>query len=153
MDSRLFCEYKFKFYINASHSIIIGGRQGDVHPHTWEILLDILVQKDAFMAFNDYEKVAHDFFAQYQDCVLNDIKPFDTLMPTLENIVDYFGGELRGLMKDVGGTLMKIEGGETPTRSYGVSYIKDDEFITDVGERTGEALDQVIDDMLQRVLD
>ena len=31
--------------------------------------------------------------------------------------------------------------------------IKDDEFISDVGERTEEALDQVIDDMLQRVLD
>lgn len=153
MDSKLFREYKFKFYLNASHSIIINGRQGEVHPHTWEICLDILVQKNAFTEFNEYEKVAQNFFAKYQDRVLNDVEPFDKLMPTLENIVDYFGDELRRLIKDVNGTLMRIEGGETPTRSYAVSYAKDDEFITDVGVTTQKALDNVIDDLLDRVLD
>ena len=153
MDSTLFREYKFKFYLNASHSIIINGKQGEVHPHTWEIGLDILVQRNAFTEFNEYEKVAHEFFDTYQDKVLNEVKPFDTLMPTLENIVDYFGEELSHRMKEVGGTLMRIEGGETPTRSYVVSYLRDENFITSVGEDTQKALDHAIDDLLDRVLE
>ena len=153
MDNKLFREYKFKFYLNASHSIIINGRQGEVHPHTWEICLDILVQRNAFTEFNEYEKVAQQFFETYQDKVLNEVPPFDKLMPTLENIVDYFGEELRKLMKEVGGTLMRIEGGETPTRSYAVSYVRDDGFIANVEENTQKALNDLIDNMLDRVLD
>ena len=153
MDGRLFCEYKFKFYLNASHSIIIAGKQGEVHPHTWEITLEILVERDEFMEFNVYERVAQDFFASYQDRTLNDVQPFDTIMPTLENIVDYFGAQLRRNMREVGGVLMRIEGSETPTRSYAVSYARDDEYISDVKEHADDALDHVIDEMLQRALD
>ena len=153
MDNKLSCEYRFKFYINASHSIIINGRQGEVHPHTWEMMLNILVERTDFMEFNVYEQVAQDFFAQYQDCTLNDKEPFDTLVPTLENIVDYFGEEIRKRMGEVGGILMRIEGSETPTRSYVVSYTSQNEYMEDVKHRSRESLSRVLDDMLDRVLD
>lgn len=152
MESRLFREYRFKFYINASHSIIINGRQGEVHPHTWEMTLDILVERNEFMEFNVYEKAAENFFAKYQDRTLNDIEPFDKLVPTLENIVDYFGTELRRLLRDVGGELMRIEGSETPTRSYAVSYTRDEEYLSDIREQSDQILEKLIDDMLDRVL-
>ena len=55
MDNKIFCEYRFKIYLNASLSIIINGKQGQVHPHTWEITLDIQVTRKDFTEFNVYE--------------------------------------------------------------------------------------------------
>lgn len=153
MDSKLFCEYRFKFYLNASHSIIINGKQGEVHPHTWEMTLDILVERKDFMEFNVYERVAQDFFSQYQDKTMNEIQPFDTVVPTLENLVDYFGSEIRKRIREVGGELTRIEGSETPTRSYVVSYVRDEEYIKDIRQQSQESLSRVIDDMLDRVLE
>lgn len=33
------CSYKFKFYINARHSVNFDGNQSDIHPHTWETVI------------------------------------------------------------------------------------------------------------------
>lgn len=152
MDKNLLCEYRFKFYLNASHSIIINGKQGEVHPHTWEMVLDILVQRDEFLQFNTFEKVAEEFFCTYQDSTLNEKKPFDAIVPTLENIVDYFGDELRKKMRETGGELIRIEGSETPTRSYVVSYERDDMYLKEVERQSKEALSRVIDEMLEHIL-
>ena len=35
-------QYKFKFYMDARHAIYIGGKLGEVHPHTWEIALHVV---------------------------------------------------------------------------------------------------------------
>ena len=152
MYNRLLREYRFKFYLNASHSIIINGRRGEIHPHTWEITLDIVVERSDFMEFNAYEKAASGFFAQYQDRILNDIEPFDVVIPTLENIVEYFGERLRQIMRDVDGELVRIEGSETPTRSYIVTYTQDEQYMADIKQKTDKMLDRVIDEMLESVL-
>ena len=152
MNNRLLREYRFKFYLNASHSIIINGRRGEIHPHTWEITLDIVVERSDFMEFNAYEKAASGFFVQYQDRILNDIEPFDVVIPTLENIVEYFGDRLRQIMREVDGELVRIEGSETPTRSYIVTYTQDEQYMADIKQKTDKKLDRVIDEMLESVL-
>ena len=81
------------------------------------------------------------------------MEPFDTVVPTLENIVDYFGGELRNCMRQVGGSLVRIEGSETPTRSYVVSYGDKEDYINDVREYSKSSLTRVIDDMLDQMLE
>ena len=35
--------YRFKFYLNANHYIIINGVEGETHPHTWEFTIDIMI--------------------------------------------------------------------------------------------------------------
>ena len=45
MDNKLFREYQFKFYLNANHFIIIDGKEGQRHPHTWEIMIQIRMEK------------------------------------------------------------------------------------------------------------
>ena len=84
---------------------------------------------------------------------MNEIQPFDTVVPTLENLVDYFGSEIRKRIREVGGELTRIEGSETPTRSYVVSYVRDEEYIKDIRQQSQESLSRVIDDMLDRVLE
>lgn len=152
MNYRLFQEYQFKCYLNGGHFIIIDGRQGQVHPHTWEFVLTILIQKEEFLEFNVFEKAIEIFFSKYQNQTLNNIKPFDSTMPTLENMVDYFGAELRNVMRATGGELVKIEGSETPTRSYIISYEDTEEYMENIDHYTKSAVSKMFDKILDEAL-
>ena len=56
MTGGLIRTYRFKFYLNANHFIIINGVEGETHPHTWEFTFDIQIKSEAFVEFNTYEK-------------------------------------------------------------------------------------------------
>ncbi len=148
MSDRLFRKYQFKEYLNASHSITINGKQGKVHPHTWEFVLDIMIVKKEFTEFNYYEKVINDFFDIYQNNTINAIEPFDLIIPTLENLTEYFGDELRKQLRKSGGELIEIVGSETPTRSYIIDYSNDSDYIRNISEETADAMKNIIDRML-----
>lgn len=120
-----YSEYKFKFYLNASHSIYINNKLGQKHPHTWEITMDLIKIVDGFVQFNDVEYAIEKMLSAYQDKYINDVAPFDTLNPTLENICLYFKDSIDDLMKNMGWLLLKIEISETPTRSYMIDLIID----------------------------
>lgn len=152
MENKLICKYRFKFYLNASHSITMNGVKGQVHPHTWEFVLDILVPRKEFQEFYTYEKVVEEFFATYQNQVLNERDPFQTVDPTLENLVYYFGAKIREIIRTPGGELMCIEGSETPTRSYIISYERESEYVTNVNQLEEGALSQVLDSLLDDIV-
>ena len=59
-------EYKFKFYLNANHYIIIDGKEGEQHPHTWEFMVHIRMNGQKFVQFDAYEKAIDEYFNQYQ---------------------------------------------------------------------------------------
>lgn len=153
MENRLFREYQFKFYLNAAHSVSFNGQKGEVHPHTWEFLIDILIKRENFVEYNVYEKEIEAFFNIYQNRVLNDIEPFDITIPTLENIVDCFGEKIRQRIDEMDGLLRKIEGSETPTRSYTISYENDNAYLESIKKYSkdsiSEILDMVLDFMIQ----
>jgi len=153
MERKLFREYRFKFYLNASHSIIINGHQGEVHPHTWEFTILILIQREGFHEFRDYEKDIEGFFNRYQNRTMNDVEPFDMIIPTLENIVEYFGDALRDIVRAKGGELAQIEGSETPSRSYIVSYEHDTDFLSMVNRTAGGSISSMLDHVLDDILD
>ena len=117
MTNTTFREYKFKFYLNANHFIVINGKEGEVHPHTWEFMVDVLMSDQEFVQFDAYEKAIDEYFNKYQNRVLNEIDPFDHMVPTLENMSDYFVNNIRRIVKELGGHLVKMESSETPTRS------------------------------------
>jgi len=148
MEEKLLRKYVFKFYLNGSHSIIINGKAGEVHPHTWEIILRVVMQKSEFVQFSVYEKIVNEFFSQYQNRTLNEVKPFDLMIPTLENMVEYFGQKLRQLLRDAGGELEEIEGSETPTRSYVISYAADSDYLVGVRQNAERAVSDILDRML-----
>jgi 6-pyruvoyltetrahydropterin/6-carboxytetrahydropterin synthase len=116
-------KYKFKFYLNASHSIYINGVLGQNHPHTWELSLDVLKVWDSFVQFNNVEKAIEDLLSKFQNNYINEIEPFTELNPTLENICEYFKEELKNLLMNIGWILMIIEISETPSRSYIIDLI------------------------------
>ena len=128
MRNRLLCKYKFKFYLNASHYIVINGKRGEAHPHTWEFILDVVLPN-------------------------NDIPPFDTIIPTLENLVEQFGEAIRARIQEAGGQLEQIEGSETPTRSYVISYTQDETYLTGSEQSAQSALSDIMDQALDEALE
>lgn len=152
MESKLLCEYKFKFYLNASHYIFIEGKKGETHPHTWEIILNIIIPRSEFVEFRVFEKAIEAFFKPYQNQTMNNIKPFNTIVPTLENMIDYFGVEVGKIIHNTGGELSQIEGSETPTRSYILNYTDKEDYIKNVENYSGDAVSGIIDQWLDDIL-
>ena len=52
------------------HYIIIDGKKGEIHPHTWEFALDIKFGRSSFVEFNIFEKGIANFLEKYQNCLL-----------------------------------------------------------------------------------
>lgn len=120
-----FSEYKFKFYLNATHSIHVNGERGQIHPHTWEISLDTVKVREDFVQFHDIEKAAEKLLEDYQDSYLNEFEPFNVMNPILENICTYFKERFEKLLSQNGWLLLRIEISETPTRSYIIDMTQD----------------------------
>lgn len=112
--------YRLKFYINAYHAVEWNGKMGQLHPHTWEIISDFSTSSDANVQFNEYEKDIMDYLKRYEDSTLNEVKPFDTLNPTVENFAEVIFNDLRYHSKLIENNiiLQKLEVSEGPTRTY-----------------------------------
>jgi 6-pyruvoyl tetrahydropterin synthase-related domain len=122
-------QYKFKFYLNASHAIYIHGKRGQTHPHTWEIAIDTMKLHNDFIRFDQIEKLIERDMEQFQDTELNAKEPFNTVNPTLENICVFFQKSIEKILNENGWVLLLIEVSETPARSY-VINTADEESLT-----------------------
>ncbi len=125
-------QYRYKFYLNANHFVIIGGKKGEPHSHCFELtaIVASLADGGRTVAFNDIERAIEGILSPYQNKLLNDVPPFDTVIPTLENICRHFKNEIAERMRGLGWVLLSIEASETPSRSF-VLTIDDPEFIAD----------------------
>lgn len=146
MGLRLYREYQMKFYLNARHYIVVDGKAGDIHPHTWEFSLDIRIARGAFTPFMTFEQGINRFLAQYQNQTLNEIPPFREILPTLENITEYFAEEFYRIIDGIGGKLRRVEASETPTRSYMLDLQQETED-TKPGNMS-ELVDSILDNIL-----
>ncbi len=137
-----YSQYKYKFYLNANHSIMIGDKMGQVHPHTWEIMIDIVKIIEEFVPFSVVEKTIDIVLSPYQDKYINEIEPFDELNPTLENISEYFKNRIAEQLKQEGWLLLRMEISETPARSYVIDaiYDSDNNGINDIYENVNETI-------------
>lgn len=153
MDIKIFREYRLKFYLNARHFIIIGRQKSDTHPHTWEFALTILIRRREFVEFNTFEKRINEYLEQYQDRILNEVEPFDSVLPTLENMVDHFTREFYDMIKAIGGELLSVEGSEGPSRSYILDLREQNESMDSVDRRSDNIMSDIIDSILDDIID
>ncbi len=153
MDIKIFREYRLKFYLNARHYIIIGNQKSDTHPHTWEFALTILIRRKEFVEFNIFEARINEYLAKYQDRILNELEPFDSIIPTLENMVDYFTKDFYSMIKEIGGELLSVEGSEGPSRSYILDLREQNESMDSVDRHSDNILSDIIDTILDDIID
>lgn len=120
-------QYKYKFYLNMNHAIIIDGVLGNIHPHTWEITMDISSIKEELTLFSSVEKEINTILDQYQDKFLNEIPPFTYINPTLENVCTHLCKEIGNRMVHLGFVLLMIEISETPSKAYIINLVESEE--------------------------
>ncbi len=151
MATNIYREYRFKFYLNANHYIYIDGKAGQLHPHTWEFEICIMRNHDKFVEFAEYERMIDGYLEKYQNRIMNEVAPFDRIVPTLENIADFFAEELRVLVRSIGGEVVKLESSETPTRRYVVGFQDDIQFIRMMERNSKERMNEIIDGIVDEI--
>lgn len=114
--------YRIKAYLNANHFVVFDGKKGKTHPHTWEFVATVYTRNDNIVKFSDTEKAIMAVFEPYQDRVMNEIEPFTAIIPSLENITEYFASNISEAVKPFDFHLRRFEGSETPVRTYGVRF-------------------------------
>lgn len=147
MKTDAYREYRFRFYLNASHYVVFNGKKGQLHPHTWEFAITILIHRNHLIIFNQMESAVNAFIDQYQNKVMNEMEPFDHINPTLENITDYLAVELEKIAASFQTSLVRIEGSETPSRTYIVD-------LSDQVQYDTQSIDmnQLLDEMIRNGL-
>ena len=139
-------QYKFKFYLNASHAIYINGSMGQKHPHTWEIVINVLRMQENFVQFNEIEAEIEKAIGVYQNQFINELPPFDLINPTLENCCQYFKDKFTEILNQKGWILLAIEMSETPSRSYVISLLDDGDF------EEKQSLEVMADTLLDQII-
>lgn len=115
-------EYIFKLYLNARHSMNqSNGSCLNVHPHTWEIVVLLTKIHNEYIQFTTIEKKINDYLHKYEGECLNSIKPFDVLLPTMENVGEVFATDIINLLKKEDWRLHRLEISENPTRTFVLS--------------------------------
>ena len=114
--------YRIKAYLNASHFVVFDGKKGDIHPHTWEFVATVYTTGDDIIKFTEPEKIIMKIFESYQNQVMNDHDPFCAIIPSLENMTEYFATQIAEAVKPMNYHLRRFEGSETPVRTYGVRF-------------------------------
>lgn len=117
--------YRLKNYLNASHFVVFNGRKGNVHPHTWEFSTLLVSTTEEITKFTDTEKKISAIFEPYQNRVLNELAPFDSINPSLENMTEYFIKRIEKAVEGLGYKLVEVEGSETPVRTFGIRVSDD----------------------------
>lgn len=145
-----YSHYRFKFYLNASHSIFINGKQGEKHPHTWEIIIEALKVDDDFVQFDYIEKEVEKYFEGWQDKDINSIEPFDSINPTLENLCLFLKNKLSDLLAKDGWLLTRIEIAETPSRSFIVDI--SDEIQMQTEKQIQSEFNESVDNKLKNII-
>jgi 6-pyruvoyltetrahydropterin/6-carboxytetrahydropterin synthase len=82
---------------------------------------------------------------------MNNFEPFDTVIPTLENMSEKFILDIRDIVEAGDAKLIKMESSETPTRSYIISFEEDEDFKETIRNRRKESMDAEIDAVVDRI--
>jgi 6-pyruvoyl tetrahydropterin synthase-like protein len=110
--------YRFRFYLNARHTMNINDPNCKIHPHTWEISLYIKKTGEGFVQFSQIEHEVGLYLSKYEGGFLNEIPPFDRIAPTMENVGEVFNEQIAEILYDISFLMESLEIGENPTRTF-----------------------------------
>jgi len=119
--SKVVGSYRLKYYIHASHAIRWEDGIGKPHSHSWEIICEFRSSNEKMIIFDKIEKMLQEVFSQYSNKLLNEVPPFDTINPTLENLTHHFFEIVSSHLVPFEAILVRLELGESPARYYCVT--------------------------------
>ena len=104
----MFQGYKYKFKFNASHYIDLDNPETR-HAHTFHCLLFIANRRNIFVSYYEIEKYIASILSDYRGKCLNDIPPFNEVVPSLENMCQVVYNVIDKYCNSLGLDLVKIE--------------------------------------------
>jgi len=110
--------YRFKFYINARHSVTFNDKTSNIHPHTWEVAISFGSRTTDMVNFSQFEKELDKYFANYEGKYLNELEEFLDVNPTMENIGKILYKDIKKLFDKKDLYFKTVEISENPTRTY-----------------------------------
>lgn len=110
--------YRFKFYLNARHSVIFNGQVSKVHPHTWEVTVLFSCKESRTVNFTLFENELEKYFLNYEGKYLNEHDSFKDINPTMENIGKVLYDHIKSLVNNNELYFRMLEISENPTRTY-----------------------------------
>ena len=114
--------YKNGYRIHIEHRL--GDVGGNRHSHTLELFLYIEPPTSLlFLSYPAIDEPVLFYLAKYHKKYLNELKMFQNLPPTLENLGDLLFEDLSIILMKNGFRLSSLEISETPLRVYIVSDI------------------------------
>ena len=110
--------YKFKFYLNARHSVTFDDKTSNIHPHTWEIAVIFTCKQSDTVNFSVFEKELEENFLLYEGKYLNELEAFKNQNPTMEGIGKVFYSSIKSIVNNIDLFFETLEISENPTRTY-----------------------------------
>jgi 6-pyruvoyl-tetrahydropterin synthase len=106
-------------FFNARHYVILEGRQGPVHPHSWRVQARITgevgQERTVLMPFAEAKRLLQDAVNRYNNTLLNEVHPFDKIQPTPENLADALYHDLSTAFGSLPVHLAEVSVWESPT--------------------------------------
>ena len=111
-------EYRYKFDINISHSNESTFEKKHIHSHNISITVFVINNEQEFILYDEIEDTIKSYIEQFNKRYINGIKPFDKIIPTIENIGMEFYRNLKIILGENNYILTRLEISEIPTRTY-----------------------------------
>ena len=110
-------------FVNARHFVVFGGATGPVHAHSWQVETEVDVPRGIgdTIEFSRVSQAVSAALGPYENTILNQVHPFDLILPTTENIAMYFFNRLDEYLAKLGLKLYQLSLWETPTRGIQVN--------------------------------
>jgi len=122
-------ELSIDTFFNASHAVVIKGRRGEQHTHSYRLSVrckskSISGQEQIIIDYTTLRDRVNRVAQAYHNRVLNDLPPFKQLKSTTENLTAVLFQQIRRALKGLPVELASITIWESPTVS--VTLTKDE---------------------------
>lgn len=122
-------ELSIDTFFNASHTVVIKGRKGEQHTHSYRLCVrcrskSIAGQEQVIVDYSTLRDRINRVAQAYNNQVLNDLPPFKKLKSTTENLTAVLFQQLGRALKGLPIDLTSITIWESPT--VAITLTKDD---------------------------
>ncbi|MEG0295206.1 MAG: 6-carboxytetrahydropterin synthase [Clostridium sp.] len=79
-------KYILKYFLNAKHYVFFNGEKSIIHPHNWQLELNIILNNNEILSYQLIDGYIEDILEQFDGKVLNDHSQFMGKEATTEEL-------------------------------------------------------------------
>lgn len=111
-------KYIVRYFLSASHYVVIDGVKSMTHPHNWQIELVIRGDKESIIDYRLLDNKVNEVLTSFEDKVINDKDEFLNIEATTENLGRILCEKLDLVIKGIEYRLIKFTISENASRSF-----------------------------------